>query len=56
MVSRAVVDAGVLPDAGLFFGFEDFDFYCRVREAGFSVLAEDWPGVRDGLVRRVNDA
>jgi GT2 family glycosyltransferase len=40
LVSRSVVDAGVLPDAGLFFGFEDFDFYCRVREAGFSVLAD----------------
>lgn len=40
LVSRAVVDAGVLPDAELFFGFEDFDFYCRVRAAGLSVLAD----------------
>ena len=40
LVSRAVVDAGVLPDADLFFGFEDFDFYCRVRAAGFSVLVD----------------
>jgi hypothetical protein len=40
LVSRAVVDAGVLPDAALFFGFEDFDFYCRVRGAGFSVLVD----------------
>ncbi len=40
LVSRAVVDAGVLPDAELFFGFEDFDFYCRVRAAGLSVLVD----------------
>ncbi len=40
LVSRAVVDAGVLPDPALFFGFEDFDFYCRVRAAGFSVLVD----------------
>jgi len=40
LVSRAVVDGGVLPDPDLFFGFEDFDFYCRIREAGFSVLVD----------------
>jgi len=40
LVSRAVVDAGVWPDPELFFGFEDFDFYCRVRAAGFSVLVD----------------
>ncbi|MDR3648121.1 MAG: glycosyltransferase [Acidimicrobiales bacterium] len=40
LVSRAVVDRGVLPDPELFFGFEDFDFYCRVRSAGFSVLVD----------------
>jgi rhamnopyranosyl-N-acetylglucosaminyl-diphospho-decaprenol beta-1,3/1,4-galactofuranosyltransferase len=40
LVSRAVVEAGVLPDPELFFGFEDFDFYCRVRAAGFSVLVD----------------
>ncbi|MGD0381581.1 MAG: glycosyltransferase [Acidimicrobiales bacterium] len=40
LVSRAVVEAGVLPDPDLFFGFEDFDFYCRVRAAGFSVLVD----------------
>ena len=40
LVSRAVVDAGVLPDPELFFGFEDFDFYCHVRAAGFSVLVD----------------
>ena len=40
LVSRAVVDAGVLPDADWFFGLEDFDFFCRVREAGFDVLVD----------------
>jgi GT2 family glycosyltransferase len=40
LVSRAVVDAGVLPDHELFFGFEDFDFYCAMRAAGFSVLVD----------------
>ena len=38
LVSRRVVDAGVLPDPELFFGVEDFDFFCRVREAGLEVL------------------
>ncbi len=41
MLSRSVVDAGVLPDPGWFFGLEDFDFFCRVREAGFEVLVDD---------------
>ncbi len=41
LVSRAVVDAGVLPDPAWFFGLEDFDFFCRVREAGFSVLMDE---------------
>jgi GT2 family glycosyltransferase len=40
LVSRAVHDAGVLPDPEWFFGFEDFDFFCRVREAGFSVMVD----------------
>jgi len=40
LVSRAAFDAGVLPDADLFFGFEDFDFYCRLRAAGLSVLVD----------------
>ena len=39
--SRSVVDAGVLPDPEWFFGLEDFDFFCRVREAGFEVLVDD---------------
>ena len=41
LVSRSVVDAGVLPDPDWFFGLEDFDFFCRVREAGFEVLVDD---------------
>ena len=41
LVSRAVVDAEVLPDPDWFFGLEDFDFFCRVREAGFDVLVDD---------------
>jgi len=40
LVSRAVVDAGVLPDADWYFGYEDFDFFCRVRAAGFCVLVD----------------
>jgi GT2 family glycosyltransferase len=40
LVSRAVVDAGVLPDPEWFFGLEDFDFYCRIRAAGLSVLVD----------------
>jgi GT2 family glycosyltransferase len=41
LISRVVVDAGVLPDPEWFFGLEDFDFFCRVREAGFAVLLDD---------------
>ncbi len=40
LVSRGVVDAGVLPDPEWFFGLEDFDFFCRVRRAGFAVLLD----------------
>ena len=45
LVSRAVVDAGVLPDPAWFFGYEDFDFFCRVRAAGFGVMV-DAPAAR----------
>jgi hypothetical protein len=41
LVSRAVVGAGVLPDPTWFFGLEDFDFFCRVRAAGFAVLLDE---------------
>ncbi len=40
LVARDVVEAGVLPDADWFFGLEDFDFFCRVRQAGFDVLVD----------------
>jgi GT2 family glycosyltransferase len=40
LVSRPVIEAGVLPDPEWFFGLEDFDFFCRVREAGFEVLVD----------------
>jgi hypothetical protein len=40
LVARAVIDAGVLPDADLFFGVEDFDFFCQVRAAGWEVLVD----------------
>ncbi len=40
LVSRVVFDAGILPDPELFFGFEDFDFFCAVREGGFSVVVD----------------
>jgi GT2 family glycosyltransferase len=40
LVSRPVFDAGVLPDPDWFFGLEDFDFFCRVREAGFEVVVD----------------
>lgn len=40
LVSRAVFEAGVLPDPELFFGFEDFDFFCSLRAAGFSLLVD----------------
>ncbi len=40
LLHRAVVESGVFPDDEMFFGFEDFDFFCRVRAAGFSVLVD----------------
>ena len=40
LIARPVFDAGVLPDPQWFFGYEDFDFFCRVREAGFSVMVD----------------
>ena len=40
LVSRRVIDRGVLPAAEWFFGYEDFDFFCRVRAAGLTVLVD----------------
>ncbi len=41
LISRSVVDAGVLPDPSWFFGLEDVDFFCQVRQAGFAVLVDE---------------
>lgn len=40
VVSRSVFDSGVLPDPDWFFGLEDFDFFCRVRAAGYAVVVD----------------
>lgn len=40
LISRRTFDRGILPDPSWFFGLEDFDFFCRVREAGLSVLVD----------------
>jgi GT2 family glycosyltransferase len=40
LVSRRVFEAGVLPNPAWFFGLEDFDFFCRVREAGLGVVLD----------------
>ena len=40
LVSRRAFEAGVLPDPRWFFGLEDFDYFCRVREAGLAVLVD----------------
>jgi len=40
LVSRATAEAGVWPDPQLFFGYEDFDFFLKVAEAGFEVLVD----------------
>lgn len=40
LISRRVFEAGVLPDARWFFGYEDFDFFLRVAGAGFDVLLD----------------
>jgi hypothetical protein len=40
LLARPVYDAGILPDPEWFFGLEDFDFFCRVREGGFEVLVD----------------
>jgi len=40
LVNRAVVERGVLPSPEWYFGYEDFDFFCRVRAAGLAVLVD----------------
>ena len=40
LVNRAVFERGVFPDSSWFFGYEDFDFFCRVRAADLTVLVD----------------
>ena len=40
LLARQVFDAGIVPDPDWFFGFEDFDFFCRVRQGGFDVVVD----------------
>jgi GT2 family glycosyltransferase len=40
LVARTVVERGVLPAPEWFFGFEDFDFFSRVRASGLRVLLD----------------
>jgi hypothetical protein len=40
LLARPVFDAGIVPDPVWFFGLEDFDFFCRVRQGGFDVLVD----------------
>lgn len=40
LVSRRVVEAGVLPDNTLFFGYEDFDFWLTMQASGFEMLLD----------------
>ncbi len=54
LVSRRVVDAGVLPDPDLFFGVEDFDFFCQMRAAGWEVLV-DGPAARAVAGQQTNE-
>ncbi len=40
LLSRKVVDRGVLPNRDWYFGYEDFDFFCRIRASGLRVLVD----------------
>ena len=40
LVSRRVIDAGIVPDESLFWWAEELDFCLRVRDAGFRVLVD----------------
>ena len=40
IVHKRVIDAGVLPDPSLFFGFEDLEFGIRVKQNGFHILVD----------------
>ena len=40
LVSRRVIDAGIVPDESLFWWAEELDFCLRVKQAGFRVLVD----------------
>ena len=40
IMHRRVLDAGVRPDPSLYFGFEDFDFFMRLRARGFDMYVD----------------
>ncbi len=40
LLSRRVIESGVVPDESLFFGATDFDFFFRMRARGFRVLTD----------------
>lgn len=53
LVSSKVIQAGVLPDPKLFFGFEELEFCLRVKDAGFSILV-DGQGMIDARTKAGN--
>ncbi|MGH9178430.1 MAG: glycosyltransferase family 2 protein [Acidimicrobiales bacterium] len=40
LLSRRVLEAGVFPDRSFFFAYEDYDYWARVRAAGFRLLVD----------------
>lgn len=50
IISSKVVNAGILPDPKLFFGFEELEFCLRVKDAGFSILV-DGQGIMDARTK-----
>jgi hypothetical protein len=40
LINAKVLDAGVQPDPALFFGYEDFDFWLRLRASGFRIVVD----------------
>jgi GT2 family glycosyltransferase len=40
LIRRQVVESGTRPDPGLFFGYEDFDFFLRLQHAGWQLVVD----------------
>lgn len=40
IVSRKVIERGILPDSDLFFGFEELDFCLKISSAGFLIMVD----------------